>query len=602
VIDSFDAAQATREAARHLIDLAPPAWRFVIAARRPPLERLGPLRAAGDLVEMGALELRFDAGEIATVLDLPSLGRNAPSLIEAVTGGWPGAVAAIIADIGAADEPRVALSELTSRGASPRAGVADEAVRVLSPAAQAVLADAALLRHADASAWAAVAGDEYGAVAYRDALAAQLVVPVDQRWQRAHPPLQSLSEAALANDTERREAVLGRAARWASAAGLAEDAVTYAFAGGDESYGTELIAAYARQSTGRGRPERLLRLVHALAPDLARRPEIVTERGWAAVLAGDLDELAVVVALLDETDEEPVAPSPLAAGVFRTALHLLRGDAHAALRTAQEMTADLDRRAPRMQTGMVDPGWAWSFHAAAAAMAGDFDQAREASRVVVEGGFGGQPLILGAGVGAVLELYGGAPERAAAEARLSMSVADVELEADLPVCAPSLFVLAHDEDPVHAARALTRLRRLRSEAPSPYVDVLVLLAEAVQAARAGRDAEEARRVAEEAQARASRGVDGVPGLSVFIGGFENQIAAAAELPAIDTRLSDAESSVLDLMGRRLTRRQIGEELGISLNTVKFHARSVLRKLGATSTVEAVERARQLGLLPADTAD
>jgi LuxR family maltose regulon positive regulatory protein len=46
----------------------------------------------------------------------------------------------------------------------------------------------------------------------------------------------------------------------------------------------------------------------------------------------------------------------------------------------------------------------------------------------------------------------------------------------------------------------------------------------------------------------------------------------------------------------LTRREIGQQLYISLNTVKTHTRELYRKLGASSQAEAVARAEALGLL------
>jgi len=39
---------------------------------------------------------------------------------------------------------------------------------------------------------------------------------------------------------------------------------------------------------------------------------------------------------------------------------------------------------------------------------------------------------------------------------------------------------------------------------------------------------------------------------------------------------------------------------VSFNTVQTHLRSIYRKLGVASRMQAVERARELGLLEADT--
>jgi LuxR family maltose regulon positive regulatory protein len=59
------------------------------------------------------------------------------------------------------------------------------------------------------------------------------------------------------------------------------------------------------------------------------------------------------------------------------------------------------------------------------------------------------------------------------------------------------------------------------------------------------------------------------------------------------RLTDRELGVLRMLPSRLTIREIGDELGISVNTVKFHLRVVYRKLGVGSRNEAAAMARSL---------
>jgi LuxR family maltose regulon positive regulatory protein len=56
--------------------------------------------------------------------------------------------------------------------------------------------------------------------------------------------------------------------------------------------------------------------------------------------------------------------------------------------------------------------------------------------------------------------------------------------------------------------------------------------------------------------------------------------------------------VLPLLRTHLTYREAGERLYISHNTVKAHALAIYRKLGVSSRSQAIERAQQLGLLPA----
>jgi LuxR family maltose regulon positive regulatory protein len=60
-------------------------------------------------------------------------------------------------------------------------------------------------------------------------------------------------------------------------------------------------------------------------------------------------------------------------------------------------------------------------------------------------------------------------------------------------------------------------------------------------------------------------------------------------------ITAAELRVLQFLPTRLTFQQIGEHLFLSQTTVKSHAMSIYRKLGATSRDEAVARALALGL-------
>ncbi len=50
------------------------------------------------------------------------------------------------------------------------------------------------------------------------------------------------------------------------------------------------------------------------------------------------------------------------------------------------------------------------------------------------------------------------------------------------------------------------------------------------------------------------------------------------------------------MATGLSRREIGAQLYISLNTFKTHTRELYRKLDVTSRADAVARAKALGLL------
>ncbi|MFI6558709.1 LuxR C-terminal-related transcriptional regulator [Streptomyces sp. NPDC050534] len=61
-------------------------------------------------------------------------------------------------------------------------------------------------------------------------------------------------------------------------------------------------------------------------------------------------------------------------------------------------------------------------------------------------------------------------------------------------------------------------------------------------------------------------------------------------------LTEREHGVLVRLQQDVPLRQIGLDLFISHNTVKSHARAVYRKLGVSSRSEALDRARELGIL------
>jgi LuxR family transcriptional regulator, maltose regulon positive regulatory protein len=63
-----------------------------------------------------------------------------------------------------------------------------------------------------------------------------------------------------------------------------------------------------------------------------------------------------------------------------------------------------------------------------------------------------------------------------------------------------------------------------------------------------------------------------------------------------TSLSAAELRLLTLLPTYLSFREIGERLYVSQNTVKTQAISIYRKLGVSSRSDAVDLARQLGLV------
>ena len=65
----------------------------------------------------------------------------------------------------------------------------------------------------------------------------------------------------------------------------------------------------------------------------------------------------------------------------------------------------------------------------------------------------------------------------------------------------------------------------------------------------------------------------------------------------DIGLTPREHEILGLIAQGLSNREIGEKLFVSENTVKTHSSRLFEKMQVNRRVQAVQRARELGLIP-----
>jgi DNA-binding NarL/FixJ family response regulator len=74
-----------------------------------------------------------------------------------------------------------------------------------------------------------------------------------------------------------------------------------------------------------------------------------------------------------------------------------------------------------------------------------------------------------------------------------------------------------------------------------------------------------------------------------------QLARAVRQPRRD-RLTEREREILALLAEGLANRAIGERLGITERTVKFHVAEILARLGASNRAQAVVIAKARGIV------
>jgi len=90
-----------------------------------------------------------------------------------------------------------------------------------------------------------------------------------------------------------------------------------------------------------------------------------------------------------------------------------------------------------------------------------------------------------------------------------------------------------------------------------------------------------------------------PQLAAILAAFEERLPAtpsAVSQAALIEPLSERELDVLRYLNSSLTSSEIADELYVAVSTVRSHIKSIYQKLGVHRRIEAVERARELGLL------
>jgi two-component system NarL family response regulator len=68
------------------------------------------------------------------------------------------------------------------------------------------------------------------------------------------------------------------------------------------------------------------------------------------------------------------------------------------------------------------------------------------------------------------------------------------------------------------------------------------------------------------------------------------------------RLSPRELELLQLVAEGLSNKAIGQQLSVSVNTVKYHMKNILQKLGAQNRTEAVMMAIRSGLIKPESSE
>ncbi len=596
-----------------LLEHVPGNHRFVIASRSEPPLPLARLRARGSLSEIDPEQLGFSQAEAEYLLnEVHQLGLavKTVSRLHQRTEGW--AAGLYLAALSLRD--RRDADELIAGFSGGDRRIVDYLVgEVLNQQPDAVLrfllCTSVLDRFCAPLCEAVTGAGDAREMLDRVERSNYFLIPLDPRreWYRYH----HLFAELLRHELERREPgasveLRRRAGRWLADAGMISEAVPHMVAAGDLDQAADLIAAYgAAFATGeRGIGRALMVMTEwfdALPAEyVVADARLCVGRSGAALALGRQDE---ILPWLDRAERAPNHRLDLdptfasRATVRRAAAWQLLGDVRLSRELAEQvMPLDGSLRDHALAGSVLGANARWLGDDATAV---DFltragQLGRERDPVAAVAAYGHLALI--------------------AADHNDWPTCDVNVKTALELIAESelheywMGSFAHlakgrllgkqrrpSEAPAELTRAVTLARRGGGVVALAYV--LVTVAEARRELGDRRGAIELVREAQELSAHAPDPGTLVPRL---LGKAERNLRLVSQPQGsrlvIVEELTAREAAVLSLLPTGLSTREIGQELGVSRNTVKTHTKNLYRKLGATGRREAVARGRELGLL------
>jgi LuxR family maltose regulon positive regulatory protein len=593
---------------RHL----PPGMQLAIASRADPAVPLARLRAAGEVIEIRAAELRFSAAEADALLNgslALELETTDVQLLQARTEGWAaGLQLAGLSLQGQAD--RHAFVEAFAGDERQIGEYLHDVLREQPEALREFLLRSSILERMCAPLCDAVTSRndaaEQLAAAERGTL---FLVPLDPRreWFRYHHLFRDLLRNELSRVSPELVPELHRRAHaWHLEHGLVDDAIGHATRAGDLAEAGELIARHWRALSSLGQAETVARWIDELPGEaVLGDARLCLARGWTALYIGALEavdrwRLAAEQAPLPGQLYHDV-PSVTANAAMLEAVHAnVTGDVGTGIEAARRsLSLHPDETTPSFGSASGVLGMclydAGRYAEAARALDQGVQVLRDESWIT--------PLFVGLGCLAAAYADLGEvdrAERAAAEAEHivgELELGEAPWVARTRLARGKLLELSGDLAAAEAAysRAVVLARRGGRRLELPHALLLLARLKRRQHVHAP-----ARQLAREARAIIESCPD--PGmLGELLARTERSLQLArapssAPVLPVDLELSERELTILRLLASELSQREIGSKLYISLNTVKGHVRSIFRKLGVATRADAVARGRELGLI------
>ncbi len=433
-----------------------------------------------------------------------------------------------------------------------------------------------------------------------------------------HPLFREHLRSALASDHPELLADLHtRASRWFEARGDVNEAIVHASAAGDVDRAEELISVHSLHFSNTGHFGTIAGWIDGIGPPEQLSCMTNLLMSWIMLNMRDydgVDQWLVRAASSAISDvERQVVGVQTATVRAHKARHLgdvgdLEARAHEALALAKEaygaplVDSFEDNVFLRADAGF---GAASSVAGCAAFWNGDFVASQEhmlTAATAARGTGMAIEIVFCYQYLAMIEAEHGDPETAIAHADQALDLMGQGNEAQYQ---PTLAFLARSTAllrlgrPADATIDLDHARRVGGPLPEPLHDAAIYLQQARIHHRVG-DLEAARAAVREAKVVLAALPD--PRFDDRVRLAENEIRFVprelADLPIGARELTDRESAVLTLLPHGLSRRDLAAQLHVSENTVKTHLTSIRHKLSVVGRESIVDRAIELGLVPA----
>ena len=611
VLDDYHAISSAdvHQSMDFLVDYLPGTVQVAVAGRSDPPLALARLRANAELLEVRISDLRLSTEEATALLNGSlqlGLTTGQVGILRDRTEGW----AAGLQLVGLSLRGREDRDRYLASFAGDERQIVDylvaEVLERQTPEVRDFLLRTSIVQRLTGSLCDALLDSSNSALRLEDLERANLfLVSLDERrqWYRYHHLFGELLAHELSLARPHDVGPLHRRAyEWHLREGLVPEAIAHAIAAGDYSQAAELIAANWLDVVNRGELATLESWTRALPANVAESdPRLCLARAWMLLVLGRPGEVEAEV----RAAEGGTLPGPLADGsssvessaaLVRTSARLLLGDVGAAAQSAaiaSELEPDPSAPWRPQVTNAVGMTAFWS---------GAFEEAETAFAETVSAG---DPVgYYAAEIYALGYLAVIAAERAD-RAEADQLVVRARLLAERHALGEHWVTVMFYYAAGELARARRELQRARAETEHGLniarrgglrldtVYGLLMLARIVEETGAPAEARELR-----ARARRQLAACPDPGFlasRIRATGAADPGSRPAAADSID-ELSERELAVLRLLSSQLSLREIGNELYVSKNTMKTHARNIYTKLRVSSREEAVVRAREVGLL------